>query len=198
MINDKVNCMLRAKEYGFDYWDGDRKYGYGGYRYDGRWEPVAKKLITLYDLPPDAKILDVGCGKAHLLYALSQLLPDAVIYGFDISRHGIDSAPKDIRNRLFLSRAQDPYLFDDKYFDLVLCLMVLHNLKLPEIEMALREIERVGKCGYIYHESYRNEQEQFNLECWALTAETLVDRDTWIWLYNHFGYTGDYEFAYFE
>ena len=70
MMDDKVHCMRKAKEYERDYWDGDRRYGYGGYRYDGRWKPVAQQLIDIYQLAPDAKILDVGCGKGHLLYEL--------------------------------------------------------------------------------------------------------------------------------
>ena len=78
MIDDKVHCMRKAKEYEFDYWDGDRRYGYGGYRYDGRWKVVAQQLIDHYQLGPKARILDVGCGKAHLLHELKQLLPDAV------------------------------------------------------------------------------------------------------------------------
>ncbi len=43
MMDDKVHCMLKAKEYEHDYWDGDRRYGYGGYQYiEGRWTPVAQ------------------------------------------------------------------------------------------------------------------------------------------------------------
>jgi hypothetical protein len=71
-------------------------------------------------------------------------------------------------------------------------------LRLPELEIALKEIERVGKNAYVMLESYRNELEMFNLECWALTAESLLDEQEWVWLYKHFGYTGDYEFIYFE
>jgi hypothetical protein len=41
-------------------------------------------------------------------------------------------------------------------------------------------------------EGYRNELELFNLECWALTAESLFHTAEWIWLYKRFGYTGDY------
>ena len=198
MIDDKVHCMLKAKEYEFDYWDGDRRYGYGGYKYDGRWKVVAEKLIDIYRLKSDARILDVGCGKAHLLYELKQLLPEAEIHGFDISRHGLGDAPESIRDSLFRYRAQDVYPWGDNYFDLVISLGCLHNLRIFELETAVKEIERVGKSKYIMLESYRNEQEQFNLQCWALTAETFFDTAEWIWLYNHFGYTGDYEFIYFE
>lgn len=198
MMDDKVHCMLKAKEYEFDYWDGDRRYGYGGYKYDGRWKAVAEKLIDIYHLKPNAKILDAGCGKAHLLYELKQLLPKAEIHGFDISKHGISDAPEAIRGSLTIHRAQDPYPWGDKYFDLVISLGCLHNLRIPDLKTALAEIERVGKNKYIMVESYRNEQELFNLQCWALTCEAFFDTNTWIWIYNNFGYTGDYEFIYFE
>lgn len=198
MMDQKVHCMLKAKEYEFDYWDGDRRYGYGGYKYDGRWKPVAERIITLYGLKPDAKILDVGCGKGHLLYELKQLLPQAEVYGFDISRHGIGDAPEAIRSRLFRYRAQDTFPWGDNYFDLVISLGCLHNLRIFELKAALSEIERVGKQKYVMLESYRNENELFNLQCWALTAESFFDTAEWIWIYNHFGYTGDYEFIYFE
>ena len=198
MVDDKVHCMLKAKEYEFDYWDGDRRYGYGGYRYDGRWKVVAQQLIDHYRLGPNARILDVGCGKAHLLHELKQLLPGAEVAGFDISRHGLGDAPEPIRPYLFRYRAQDPYPWGDKHFDLVISFGALHNLRVFELEAAVREIERVGKQKYVMVESYRNELEQFNLECWALTAEAFFDTAEWIWLYRHFGYTGDYEFIYFE
>ena len=198
MQDDKVHCMLKAKEYEFDYWDGDRRYGYGGYSYDGRWKVVAEELVRLYDLQPDARILDVGCGKAYLLYELQQLLPDSEVCGFDISRHGIGDAPESVRSSLRLYRAQDPYPWGDDYFDLVISLTCLHNLRVFELNTAVSEIERVGRNKYLMVESYRSEQELFNLECWALTAEAFFDTAEWIWLLDQFGYTGDYEFIYFE
>jgi ubiquinone/menaquinone biosynthesis C-methylase UbiE len=198
MVDDKVACMIKAKEYEFDYWDGDRRYGYGGYRYDGRWKPVAEQMIAHYGLADDARILDVGCGKAHLLYELQQLVPGAELHGFDISKHGIETAPEAICPRLELRQAQDPYPWPDDYFDLVVSLGVLHNLRLFDLEPALKEIERVGRSKYVMVESYRDEQEMFNLECWALTAELLLGTEEWVWLYDRLGYTGDYEFIFFE
>ena len=198
MVDDKVHCMLKAKEYEYDYWDGDRRYGYGGYKYDGRWKPVAQTFIDTYGLTNNSKVLDVGCGKAYLIHEIKQLLPGAEVLGFDISKHGIADAPEPIRPHLFRYRAQDRYPFGDKYFDLVISLGCLHNLRLFELDTACKEIERVGKQGYIMLESYRNELEQFNLQCWALTCESFFDTAEWIWLYRHFGFTGDYEFIYFE
>jgi len=198
MVDDKVHCMLKAKEYEFDYWDGDRRYGYGGYKYDGRWAPVAQQFIDEYGLTNQSRLLDVGCGKAHLIFEMSKILPGMEIHGFDISKHGIADAPEEIRDRLFNYRAQDAYPYADNYFDLVISLGTLHNLRVFELQTALGEIERVGKNKFVMLESYRNELEQFNLQCWALTCESFFDTAEWIWLYNHFGYTGDYEFIYFE
>jgi ubiquinone/menaquinone biosynthesis C-methylase UbiE len=199
MVDEKVLCMLKAKEYEVDYWDGDRRYGYGGYKYlAGRWKPVAQALIDRYDLKSGSRVLDVGCGKAFLLYEMQLIEPGLELVGFDISQHGLASRHPDLKANLFRYRAQDAYPFGDKHFDLVISLATLHNLRLFELKTALGEIERVGKRGYVMLESYRNELEMFNLECWALTAESLFDTAEWIWLYQHFGYTGDYEFIYFE
>lgn len=199
MVDDKVHCMRKAKAYGKDYWDGDRRYGYGGYRYmPGRWKPVAEALIERYGLRPGHKVLDVGCGKAYLLYEMQLLMPGLQLTGFDISAHGLEDRHPEFAGYLFQHSAQDPFPFDDAQFDLVISLGCLHNLRLFELHSALKEIERVGRQKYIMVESYRNELEMFNLACWALTAESLFDKDEWIWLYNHFGYTGDYEFIYFE
>lgn len=198
MMDDKVSCMKVAREYGKAFWDGDRRYGYGGYRYDGRWESVAKKLIENYQLPNDAKILDVGCGKGFLLHELKKLLPASEVKGFDISAHAIESAKEEIKSDLFYHGAESPYPFKDKTFDLVISLTTLHNLFIFDLKRALSEIERVGKKGFIVVESYRNETELFNLQCWALTCNAFYSDREWIWLFEHFGYSGDYEFIYFE
>ena len=199
MVDDKVHCMLKAKEYETDYWDGHRRYGYGGYKYiPGRWKPVAESLIEHFGLTRTSSVLDVGCGKGFLLYEMKQLLPDIKIAGFDISEHGLSQCREEIRDKLFHHKAQDSYSYEDNSFDLVISLGCLHNLRVFELEKALKEIERVGRQGYVMVESYRNEQEQFNLQCWALTCESFFDVDEWVWLFDRFGYTGDYEFIFFE
>jgi ubiquinone/menaquinone biosynthesis C-methylase UbiE len=199
MVDQKVQCMRKAREYEADYWDGDRRFGYGGYQYlPGRWKPVAQGLIDTYGLKPGMQVLDVGCGKGFLLHELQLLMPELQLTGFDVSNHGLAGRHPGFKGALFKHRAQDPYPYADKAFDLVISLGCLHNLRIFELKTALGEVERTGRQGYVMLESYRNEQELFNLQCWALTAESFFDAEEWIWLYRHFGYGGDYEFIYFE
>ena len=198
MMDEKIECMKIARKYDKEYWDGDRRYGYGGYKYDGRWEVVARDLIKEYGLKDGCKILDVGCGKGYLLYEFKKLLPNCEIRGFDISEYAIKNAKEEIKENLFIYNASDVYPFGDEYFDLVVSITTLHNLKIYQLKNALKEIERVGKNKYIVVEGYRDEKELFNLECWALTAEMFLRPDEWIWVFKEFGYKGDYEFIYFE
>jgi len=194
----KAEAARIAKQYGFDYWDGDRKFGYGGYKYDGRWKKVAEPLIKHYGLKPGDRILDVGCGKAFLLYDLMTALPGLKVQGVDISQYGIEHAKEEVKPFLQVGNAVNlPYA--DKSFDLVISINTLHNLYIYELEQAIREIERVGKKNkYIVVESYRNLEEKTNLLYWVLTGECYFTPEEWAWLFDKFGYTGDYSFIYFE
>ena len=199
MADDKIQCMRVARQYEGDYWDGERRFGYGGYRYiPGRWQPVAEALIKTYDLDDSSRVLDVGCGKGFLLTEIRQLLPGCSLEGIDISQHAIRELKGRGEAKVRTHDAATPYPFADESFDLVISLGCLHNLTLPKLEVALSEIQRVGHAGYVMMESYRNESELFNLQCWALTAESFLDPDEWRWLFDHCGYQGDYEFIFFE
>lgn len=198
MVDSKVECMDVAKRYDESFWDGDRRYGYGGYKYDGRWEVIAKELIEIYNLNNGSKILDVGCGKAFLIYEIKKILPECKVVGFDISKYAIDNAKEEIKDSLFEFNAKDPFPFGDNEFDLVLSLGTLHNLSIFHLKNAFKEIQRVSNNSYIMVESYRNNRELFNLQCWALTCDSFFSPSEWIWIMGEFGYSGDYEFIYFE
>lgn len=199
MLNSKVDCMIEAKKYGKNYWDGPRKYGYGGYKFiKGRWTKVAKKIIKKFKLNNKSKILDVGCGKAFILYEIKKMLPDIKVVGFDISRHGIRNAPRDIQKHLFIHKAQSKYPYKNKYFDLAFSTGCFHNLEINNLKFAIKEIQRVSKQTYIMVESYRNELELFNLQCWALTCNSFLKKNEWQWLFKKYNQSGDYEFIYFS
>lgn len=196
--DDKAQCSTIAKQYGYDYWDGDRKYGYGGYHYDGRWKVVAEKIVNHYNLTSGQSVLDVGCGKAYLLYEISQLVPGLQIKGIDISDYALANAKEEIKDCLQYGQAQD-IPFEENSFDLVLSLTTLHNLKVFDLKKAIQEIERVSKKhSYIMVESFRNDIEEVNLLYWQLTCASYYSVEEWEWLYREWGYTGDYSFIVFN
>lgn len=196
--HNKAKCAQEAKKFGKNYWDGNRKYGYGGYLYDGRWAPVARDIVTYYKIKDGKRILDVGCGKGFLLYETKLLVPQAEVRGIDISSYAIEHSKEEVKPFLDLGSAQKlPY--PDNYFDFIVSINTLHNLHINDLEKALKEIERVGKGNsYVVIESYRNEIEKANLLYWQLTCECFFTPEEWGWLFNKFGYTGDYSFIFFE
>ncbi len=198
VAHDKAECAKIAKQWGFDYWDGEREYGYGGYKYDGRWRPVAEDIAKHYKLKAGNRILDVGCGKAFLLYEFTQVVPGIEVTGVDVSEYGVANAKEEVRPFLRIANATN-LPFDDKSFDFVYSLNTLHNLYNYELAKAVKEVERVAHYGkYICVESYRNEREKMNLLYWQLTCETFYTPAEWRWFYDQQRYTGDYGFIYFE
>tara|TARA_A100001388_G_C28617336_1_gene425839 strand:+ start:89 stop:748 length:660 start_codon:yes stop_codon:yes gene_type:complete len=195
---NKADAAQKAKKWDFDYWDGSRNINYGGYHYDERWVPIAKKIINHYKLNNNSKILDIGCGKGFLLYELKKILPGSEVKGIDISEYAIKNSKEEISNFLTLGNANNlPY--KNKEFDLVISLNTLHNLYIFDLIKSLKEIQRVSKKNkYICVESYRDEKEKVNLLYWQVTCECFFTTEEWKWLFKEAGYKGDYSFIFFE
>ena len=195
---DKAQCAQKAKEWGFDYWDGARQFGYGGYRYDGRWLPIAKDIATHYGLKPGDKILDIGCGKAFLLYEFTNAVQGCEIAGLDISSYAIEHAKEEAKP--FLKQGSATKLpYADHCFDFVYSINCFHNLPVDQLKLAVQEMQRVGKGKkWLCVESFRTEAEKANLLYWQLTCESFFRPEGWEFLYREWGYDGDFGFIFFE
>jgi len=202
-VNDpdypKAKAARLAKRWDFDYWDGDRRINYGGYRYiPDRWLPVAKAMADHYGLKAGDRVLDVGCGKGFLLFEMTRAVPGLEICGIDISTYAIDHAKEEIRDRLQVGSAA-ALPFPDASFDYVFSINTLHNLHCYDLDKALREMQRVGRNKrYICVESYRTEEEKANLLYWQVTCEAFNTPEEWAWWFKTAGYAGDHSFIFFE
>lgn len=195
---DKAAAAEIAKKWDFDYWDGSRDINYGGYHYDERWKPIAKKMIEHYSLSSNSRILDIGCGKGFLMYEFTRLLPNCEVKGLDISKYAINNSKREIKKKIIQGSA-DKLPFKNNYFDLVISINTLHNLYCFDLLSSLKEIERVSKKDkYICVESYRNEVEKVNLLYWQVTCECFFTPEEWLWFFKKANYSGDYSFIFFE
>ncbi len=196
--HDKAAIAEVSVQFGRDYWDGERQFGYGGYRYDGRWRAVAEAMARHYNLQPGASILDVGAGKGFLLYEFTQVVPGVRVAGIDISDYAVENAKEEIKPFLRVGNARSlPYA--DRSFDFVYSINTLHNLYLQDLWSALTEVERVGRAAkHITVEAYRNEREKVNLLYWQLTCRAFHTPEEWQFLFDRTGYTGDFGCIYFE
>jgi SAM-dependent methyltransferase len=197
-IDDRAKLITEehraiARQFGQEFFDGDRLYGYGGYNYHPRfWQDTVKRFRDYYNLPEDASILDVGCGKGFMLYDFKQLMPNITIAGIDISEYAIANAKEEVKPYLQVGNALAlPY--PDKSFDLVISINTVHNLPLAECKQAIKEIQRVSRRhAFIINDAWHNEQEKDRMHKWNLTALTYMHVDDWKNLFDEVGYTGDY------
>lgn len=182
-----------ARQFGRDYFDGDRLSGYGGYHYQPRfWQETVKRLRDHYSLSENASLLDVGCGKGFMMHDFKALMPAMTVQGLDISQYALDNALEDMKPFITLGDAKS-LPFADKSFGLVISINTVHNLGLNDCKKALREIQRVARGkSFVTMDAWRNEAERERLMKWNLTALTYMSTDDWKSLFHEIGYTGDY------
>jgi SAM-dependent methyltransferase len=184
---------LLARKFGKDFFDGDRKNGYGGFSYFSRfWQPVIPTFQKHWNLDSTSSVLDVGCAKGFMMHDFAELIPGITVKGIDISEYAIENAIEDMKTHVQVGNALS-LPFDDKSFDVIISVTTLHNLERDECAIALQEIERVCRKGaFITVDAYRNEEEKERMYNWNLTAKTIMSVEEWKVFFKQVGYTGDY------
>jgi SAM-dependent methyltransferase len=182
-----------ARQFGREFFDGDRRHGYGGYYYHPRfWQPVIPTFQKHFGLTEKSSVLDVGCGKGFMLHDLALLIPGITVKGIDISEYAIRNAIDDMKPHVQVANASQ-LPFPDHSFDVVISITTVHNLERTQCARALQEIERVGRGkAFITVDAYRNEEEKILMEAWNLTAKTVMHVDEWKAFFKEAGFTGDY------
>ena len=181
-----------ARLFGEQFFDGDRKFGYGGFSYSPKyWEPVIPTFKEHFNLDNKSSILDVGCAKGFMLYDFMRLIPGIKIHGIDVSQYAIENVKQEIKNHCTVANATS-LPFEDNSFDVVISINTIHNLDIEDCAKAIKEIERVSRKGsFITVDAFRNDEEEKRMFAWNLTAKTIMSVDEWNDFFNKNGYTGD-------
>ncbi|SVC87003.1 uncharacterized protein METZ01_LOCUS339857 [marine metagenome] len=178
---EKTNEDRRiAREFEKDFFDGDRRNGYGGFNYNPRfWQPVVPNFQSYYNLSKTSSLLDVGCAKGFMLHDFSEMIPGINVQGIDISNYAIQNSMESVKNKLQVADARE-LPFQDDSFDLVISITTVHNFDRQDCMAALKEINRVSKGNaFITVDAYRNEEEKEAMLAWNLTAKTILHVDEW-------------------
>lgn len=182
-----------ARRFDKDFFDGDRRYGYGGFRYHPKfWQPVIPTFKEYWKLNHNNSVLDIGCGKGFMLFDLTQYIPGIKVRGIDISKYAIDNCHDQVKDFLSVGNANN-LPFENKSFDVVISINTIHNLEIEECAKALNEISRVSKkYSFITVDAYRNEKEKEAMLAWNLTAKTIMSVDEWKQFFSKNNYHGDF------
>ena len=191
--NKSENIKRVARYFGKEFFDGDRNFGYGGFKYNPKfWQPVIPDFIKHWNLNKNSSLLDVGCAKGFMLYNLMLKVPGIKLKGIDISQYAIDNSKAEVKSLLKVADAKK-LPFTDNSFDAVISINTIHNLDQSECAKALREIVRVSKKkAFITVDAYRNDDEKKKIYAWNLTAKTIMSVDDWKLFFKEVGYNGDY------
>ena len=192
--NEKTDADRKiARRFDKEFFDGDRKHGYGGFKYNEKfWTPVIPTFIEYWNLTKDSSVLDVGCGKGFMLYDLKKAISDIEVRGVDISSYAIENSKEEIKKYLKVADAKK-LPFEDDSFDVVISVNTIHNLDIDECAIALKEISRVSKKhAFVTVDAFRNEEEKKRMFQWNLTAKTILSVSDWIKFFEENNYKGDY------
>jgi len=182
-----------ARQFGEEFFDGERRHGYGGFHYHPRfWEPVIPTFKEHFGLTAASSVLDVGCAKGFMLFDMQRLVPGISVRGVDISGYAIENAIEAVRPFVSVADARDLPFADDS-FDVVISINTIHNLERDDCAQALREIERVSRGkSFVTVDAYHDDEEKALMEAWNLTAKTMMQVKEWELFFGETGYTGDY------
>ena len=182
-----------ARKFGKEFFDGERKHGYGGFYYNPKfWSNVIPDFKRHWNLNKKSSILDVGCAKGFMLFDIKKQIPGIKVRGIDVSKYAIKNSKKEVKKYLKVANAKK-LPFKNSSYDIVISINTVHNLPLEQCKKAILEIQRVSKKNsFITVDAYRNSKEKKRMYAWNLTAKTILSVNSWKKLFKEIGYKGEY------
>ena len=176
MVNNKIECMEIARKFEFDYWDGDRKYGYGGYHYHSKyWNNVVIDFMNYFGLNSSSSLLDIGCAKGFMVYAMSLLGKDAS--GVDISEYAIGASIPQVKDKLSLINSPDEI---SGHYDLLMAKDVLEHVPYDILPGMLKTFRT--KCSKILVAVPLGENKKFRIRQYEMDVTHIIREPEEFWL----------------
>lgn len=178
-----------------NFFDGDRNFGYGGFKYDGRWKDIAKRIVGEYKLNDKSRLLQIGSEKGFLLNDIKDLLPKIEMIGLETSEYAIKNSMQSIKENVLLCENYTKLNFPNNHFDFCIALGVVYTQTLPDAILLLKEISRISKKSFITLASYENEYDYWLFKQWTLLGSLTLKKEEWEKVMLHSKYDGDYSFT---
>jgi len=190
-----IKRKVLANELDFDYYDGDRKNGYGGFKYDGRWKIFLKKIIKRYNLNKNSKVLDISAKKGFFMHDLTLLLPGIKVFGVEDHKYPIMNSMKSVRNNIKFLNSFCDMNYKKDHFDFVHAHNAIYRYSFKDLIKIIRIISKISKKSHITIPAYDNNKERLKFYDWTLHGGVLLKKNKWKQLFNEIGYNGDYYFS---
>jgi len=120
--------------------------------YDRRWSRYISRTLVLLktwaSIPPQAAVLDIGCGTGEFERLVLSEKPEQRMVGVDLSAKMLEIAREKCQaypNVTFCAASSSALPFPDHSFDMVVSASALHYFDRPEV--SLREMRRVLRPG---------------------------------------------------
>ena len=188
------NEKIVALERDYDFFDGERRYGYGGYVNDGRWDKIALKFVKYFQLDIAAKILQVECEKGFLLKAFQNCNDNFNLVGTESSEYAYSH--REISLKAPIIRNHGPHLpFFDSSFDLVISIGYPYTLNLRDFSIFIHELKRISRQQFITLASYQSLEELSMFRKWSLLGNLIKTEKEWEDILSSLQYVGAVQFV---
>src|SRR3990167_4352523 len=185
--NRTIRDRILASYRGYDFFDGPRTCGYGGYKNDNRWAAVREDIVADYGLEVGSRVIQFGSEKGYLLAELA--CQGIEVTGVEASSYARrHSLVKEIVTVFPVDQLHNPY-------DLAIATGVVYTLNLPDAMNMIRKLEQIAHKAFITLAAYDTEEDLRLFRKWTLLGTTILRQDEWKEVLTHCGYTGDYWFV---
>ena len=195
LLTRTITKKVLANNFGYDFYDGDRENGYGGFKYDGRWKKFLIKIIKKYKLNKNSRVLDISAKKGFFMHDLTLLVPGIKVYGVEDHKYPIITSMKSVKGNIKLLKSYCDIDYKKDFFDFVHAHNAIYRYSFRDLIKIIKIISKISKKAHITIPSYSNNLDRIKFLDWSLHGAVLLKKKEWRELFKNLGYKGDYYFS---